>query len=74
MKYRVLAGLTALILGLVSPLANAEELTIELSDLSAFDYQPEVPESSGLIKNTFSHFFPSRFLSWIKRVSRSLVT
>ena len=46
MKYRVLAGLTALILGLVSPLANAEELTIELSDLSAFDYQPEVPESS----------------------------
>lgn len=46
MKYHNLAGLGALIFGLVSPLASAEELTIELSDLSAFDYQPEVPESS----------------------------
>jgi len=46
MKYRFAAGLTALILGLAAPLASAEELSIQLSDLSAFDYQPEVPESS----------------------------
>jgi hypothetical protein len=42
-------GLAALIFGLVSSLASAEELAIELSDLSAFDYQPEVPESSDLV-------------------------
>ena len=49
MKYRFVTVLAALIFGLVSSLASAEELTIELSDLSAFDYQPEVPESSDLV-------------------------
>jgi hypothetical protein len=49
MKYRFVTVLAALIFGLVSSLASAEELAIELSDLSAFDYQPEVPESSDLV-------------------------
>ncbi|HBI31416.1 MAG: hypothetical protein CMI17_01555 [Opitutaceae bacterium] len=31
--------------GIITPLALAEDLTLSLSDLSAFEYQPEVPES-----------------------------
>ncbi len=37
-----LVGCAAL---LCSPLLSGEEMTINMSDLSAFEYQPEVPES-----------------------------
>lgn len=71
MKYRFAAGLTALILGFAAPLANAEELSIQLSDLSAFDYQPEVPESSDRVvradKEYLLSFLPESILKLDKK-------
>lgn len=71
MKYRFAAGLTALILGLAAPLASAEELSIQLSDLSAFDYQPEVPESSDRVvradKEYLLSFMPEPILKLNKK-------
>ena len=54
------------ILAAASSRGNAEELTINLSDLSAFDYQPEIPESSDRVvrddKDYLSSFLPQEVL------------
>ena len=71
MKYRFIAGLAALVLGLAAPLASSEELSIQLSDLSAFDYQPEVPESSDRVvradKEYLLSFLPEPILKLNKQ-------
>ena len=50
---------------------SAEELTISLNDLSAFDYQPEVPDSSGRVvrakKDYLSGFMPQEILKLDKK-------
>ena len=50
---------------------SAEELTISLNDLSAFDYQPEVPDSSGRVvrakKDYLSGFIPQEILKLDKK-------
>ena len=50
---------------------SAEELTISLTDLSAFDYQPEVPDSSDRVvrakKDYLSGFMPQEILKLDKK-------
>ena len=54
---------------------SAEELTISLTDLSAFDYQPEVPDSSDRVvrakKDYLSGFLPQELLK-LEKKSRSI--
>jgi len=61
-------------MGLLLPGASevsAEELTINLTDLSAFDYQPEVPDSSDRVvrakKEYLSGFMPQEILKLDKK-------
>ncbi len=54
-----------------APFAIAEEMTINLSDLSAFEYQPEVPESEDRVvrsdKDYLLSFLPEEILKLDKK-------
>jgi hypothetical protein len=69
MSYRIAAGILAALSTLV--LAKAEDLTIQMADLSAFDYQPEVPESSDRVvradKDYLTSFLPETILNLDKK-------
>lgn len=63
--YRIAAGIIAA-LSLLAVI-RAEEMTIQLADLSAFEYQPEVPESSDRVvkadKDYLTSFLPESILN-----------
>lgn len=65
LTYRIAAGIIAA-LSLLAVI-RAEEMTIQLADLSAFDYQPEVPESSDRVvkadKDYLTSFLPESILN-----------
>ena len=69
MSYRIAAGILALLS--TFGLARAEDLTIQMADLSAFDYQPEVPESSDRVvrddKAYLTSFLPESIMNLDKK-------
>ena len=69
MSYRIAAGILALLS--TFGLARAEDLTIQMADLSAFDYQPEVPESSDRVvradKDYLTSFLPESIMNLDKK-------
>lgn len=71
MKSTVLALIATGLLLFGSNRLSAEELTITLTDLSAFDYQPEVPDSSDRVvrakKDYLSGFMPQEILKLDKK-------
>lgn len=62
MKRKYFTLLVLWISGALLPFAVAEDLTLTLADLSAFDYQPEVPESGDKVvradKDYLKSFLP----------------
>ena len=61
--FSLLAGVVAL---MGAPFVSGEDMTINLSDLSAFEYQPEVPESEDKVvradKDYLLSFLPEEVL------------